>query len=140
MEAEAVAAALPRPVFPRGLEQVERAGDVGLDEIGRTVDRPVDVALGGQVHHRLRRMGGEDPVERSPVADIRMLEGIEEAVGDGGQVGLAGGVGQGVEIDHVMAAGDGQADHGGADEARAPGDEKFHAAPLVARSFMPTPR
>ena len=42
------------PVPQRLLQQRERADDVGANELGRTVDRAVDVALGREVEHRLR--------------------------------------------------------------------------------------
>src|SRR5277367_6314463 len=35
---------------PRFLQQDERTDDVGLDEIGGTIDGAINVALGGKVH------------------------------------------------------------------------------------------
>jgi hypothetical protein len=41
-----------RPVRPGGLQEPEGAHDVCIDEVARAVDRPVDVALGGEVDDR----------------------------------------------------------------------------------------
>ena len=41
-------------VAPRGFQQNESADDVGLHEVGRPVDRAVDMAFRREVHHRVR--------------------------------------------------------------------------------------
>ena len=38
------------PVGTRGLQEGERSDDVGLDELGGTVNGSIDMRLGGKVH------------------------------------------------------------------------------------------
>src|SRR3546814_19781898 len=48
----------------RRLQQHQRAGDIGLDERRRAVDRAVDMAFGGQVVDRRRQIGRASCRER----------------------------------------------------------------------------
>ena len=70
------------PIAEARLEQGIGADDVGLDERGRAVDRAVDVTFGRQVHHRVRSIPREQPVEATPVADVDPLEAIARALGN----------------------------------------------------------
>ena len=56
MKAEALLrrAVEPTPMTQRFLEQGESPGDISLDELGGTVDRAVDMALSGEIHHVVR--------------------------------------------------------------------------------------
>ena len=74
MEAEAFRATLRFPVLPGGLQHVEGAGDVRLDEDARAVDGPVDVAFGREMHDGVGRVTVEDSLYRSGIADVRLLE------------------------------------------------------------------
>ena len=80
-----------------------RADDVGLDEVGRAADRPVDMALGGEMHHRIRAGLGENTVECRPVANVRPFEAIARIAGHRIERGQAGGVGELVEVDDFVA-------------------------------------
>jgi hypothetical protein len=126
VEAEALRLALPQPVAPRRLQQIEGAHDIRLNEIPRPVDRAVDVAFGREVHHRVGPVRREDPLERLPVADVGMLEGVERRARDLRQIVEAGGVGEGVEVDDRMAAADREPHNGRADEAGAAGHQELH--------------
>ena len=53
-----------------GLQQDERADDIGLHEVGRSVDRAVNVAFRRQMHHSVRIMRLEHLAHRLGVADI----------------------------------------------------------------------
>ena len=48
-------------------------------KVAGPVDRAVDMAFGGQMHHRIGLVGGKDPVERGAVADVGLLEGVVRA-------------------------------------------------------------
>ena len=80
------------------------------------------------MHHRVGPVRGKDPVQRRTVADIGLFEGIERAVGHRRDIVEAGGIGQRVEIDHLVAARHGQPHHGRPDEPGPAGHEKLHAA------------
>ena len=117
-----------------GFEHGERADEVGLDERGGPVDRAVDVALGGEVHHGVGGVLDEDLGDPVDVADVGLLEAQPGAVGDrlGGAVG--GRVGHLVDVDDlVVGVVDQVADDGGADEALAAGDENLHRGPPSSR-------
>ena len=60
----------------RFLEQGECPGDIGLDERGGTVDRAVDVALGGEIHHAVRRVRLEQMPQLGSIADVDAGEAI----------------------------------------------------------------
>ena len=129
VEAEAFRPALPHPIGARGFQHVVGAGDVGLDEIARPVDRTVDMAFGGQVHHRIGLMLGKNPVQRGAVTDIDMLEGVKRAARNRGHVVETGGIGQRIDIDDRMPARHSQPHHRRADKARTARDQQLHAEP-----------
>ena len=56
MKAESIGslAAQPAPMREGGLQQHISSNDVGLDEVVWTIDRTIDVALGGEMHDRVR--------------------------------------------------------------------------------------
>src|SRR5690606_1479883 len=68
--------ALPVPPGTRGLEQGVGAIDIGVDELGRSVDRAVDMTFCSEVHHSIGRVFSEDAVDRGAVADIGFDEGV----------------------------------------------------------------
>ena len=86
------------------------------------------MALGREVHHRVRLVRREDPVERRPVADVGLLEGVAVARRDAVEVGEVRRVGQRVEVDHLVPVGDRLPHHRRADEARAARHQKPHAS------------
>src|SRR5262245_38365583 len=121
--------------MPQGLLQQDKCTyDVGLDECDRTVDRTVDVALGGQIHHQIGPVGLEQATKPWSVANVRVLEpvaGMVRGIRDRVRIG---GVGQLVDIDDPCGGFAQQRANGGrADEARAPSHEDgsilqaFHA-------------
>ena len=116
------------PVGARRLEQRVGAGDVGVDEGGRAVDRAVDVALGGEVHHRVGLVRGEDR-GRAPrgrgCRPARRRSGCSPATLV--EVGEVRRVGQRVEVDDLVAVGDRLPHHRRADEAGAARHQKPHA-------------
>ena len=81
---------------PRGLEQHERALDVGADEISRRQDRPVDVRFGREVHDELRLLD-ERTADRARLRCRRGRRRVPRVVHDVVQVLAASGVGELVE-------------------------------------------
>ena len=113
------------PVCERGFEQRQRADDVRLHELGRTVDRTVDVRLGREVHDRVRLMLAKEPLDERAVADVAVREDVVAVVAHGSQRVKIAGVRQLVEIDDALAAPGERIEHEvRADEAGAAGDEK----------------
>ena len=91
-----------RLLLPGSLEQNERAGDVGLDEWRRIVNRSVDVRFGGKVDDRRRTALVKHRIHRRSVGDIRLNElnaRILQRIVDAGQVS---GVSQLIEIDYAI--------------------------------------
>ena len=72
MEAEARRAAPSSSlqIGPRRFQQTQRADDVRLDEGGRAVDRAIDMALGGKMHHGVGPEVAERRRHRRRVADV----------------------------------------------------------------------
>jgi hypothetical protein len=106
--------------FACPFEQRLNAGDVGLDDLARTKDRPVDVRLGGEVDHRSTTDASScNHVLVGDVAydqlDVRALE-----------VCRIPGVGQLVEDDYLVTGRNEALDEVRADEASATGDEYAH--------------
>ena len=64
------------PVRAAGLEQVERALDVGAHERARALDAAVDVALGREVHDQLGLVLLEQRHPRLEVGDVDALEDV----------------------------------------------------------------
>ena len=114
---------------PGRLEQVHRAGDVGVQELFGPVDRSVDVAFGGEVDDGVGLMVGESGVDGVGVADVDLEVPVPFVAGDGGDAAVGRGVGHGVDVDDgVVGGGDEVTDDGGADEAASAGDEDAHQA------------
>lgn len=61
-------------MFEAGLQQVEGADDIGLDELAGAVDAAIDVTLGGQVHDRIGSVVGDGGVDRGSVGDVDVSE------------------------------------------------------------------
>ena len=115
------------PIASRGLEHVVGAGDIGFDEIAGAVDRAVDMAFGGEMHHPVGLMLPEHAIKGGAVADVGLLEGIKRIAGDAGDVFKTGGIGERIEIDHLVPPRHGQPHHGRADKASPPSDKDLHA-------------
>ncbi len=127
--------ALPFPIGTRGFEQVEGAKHIRLDEGRGAVDGAVDMAFCGEVHDRIGSMRLQHPVERGAVADVDLFERISGRVRHVRHVVEAGGIGQRVEVDHIVPARNGQPDHRGPDEPGAAGDEQLHADTSKAKGL-----
>ena len=117
------------PVFQRGIEQAERADDIGLDEGARPVDRAVDMAFGRQVHDPVDPLFAQQGQHQLAIEDIAFDQPVVGGVCDHLQAFGVAGIGQLVEIDHALAVAHQLAHHRRADEARTAGDEdRVHRA------------
>src|SRR5215831_19391596 len=81
------------PVRERDLEEHISADHIGVDEFGRTVDRPVDVALRRQMHHRVGIETRKNVSDGGTIADIGAAEPIAGMSFDGSKRGDITGVG-----------------------------------------------
>lgn len=102
MEAEGRLARLVQaiPISTGGFQQHIGADDIGFDEIGRSSDGAIDVALCRQMHYRIGLMNGKDAIQLGAVADIYRLERITIAGGNLCQGLQITCIGQLVEVDH----------------------------------------
>jgi hypothetical protein len=64
------------PISDRRFEQHIRPDDIGLNECGRAIDGPVNVALGREVHHDIRPVIGKDFPHSRGIGDVGADEGI----------------------------------------------------------------
>jgi hypothetical protein len=106
---------------------------VGPDELVRSDDGTVDVALGGEVDDRV--MPGKGGFHGFAVADVSADEGESRIAIQTTKVVEISGVGQGVVDRHrVVGVRQDLTDVVGADEAGAAGDEEAHASFFSASS------
>src|SRR5438874_10259626 len=87
------------PVRTRLLEEIPRADDVGLDEVGRTDDRAVDVAFGREVNDGARPMALQRLLEKRPVADVPAREHVPAVAAQRVEVAQVAGIGELVQVD-----------------------------------------
>ena len=94
-----------RPVAAGGLQEPERADDVGLNEVFRAVDGAVDMAFCGEMHDRPDRMLAEQRGDQIAVADVATHEDLAAVARDRLQILEVARVGEHVEIDDRLVAG-----------------------------------
>ena len=63
-----------RPIFFGGLEQRVGPHNIGLNELSRTIDGAIDVALCGKVHHTIWRVLGKESRYLTRIADVDFFE------------------------------------------------------------------
>ncbi len=135
MEAKAGAARLRQKgqVGAGRLQQGGGSHDVGAQEGQSAAGGGVDAGLGGQVQHCVGLVAGEDRGHGLAVADVGVFEGVAGAGLNLPDAVRVAGLGDGVDVDDGEALAEGAADHRGADESAAAGDEDLHAhAPATA--------
>ena len=64
------------PVGAGRFQQHIGADDIGLDKVSRPCNGAINMALGGQVHHRIRLVQGKHPIQLCAIADIHLLKRI----------------------------------------------------------------
>ena len=128
MKAEAIGRrAEPPPMRKRGLEQHISADHIGVDEIGRAVDRTIDMAFGGKMHHGIGRKVRKDACHGALVADVRGAEAEAAMAAHGIERGEVAGIGQLVDDEHlVIGVFQEVPNHRRPDKARPTRDNDFH--------------
>ncbi|MNG26696.1 hypothetical protein D3C84_1117180 [compost metagenome] len=85
------------------------------------------MALGRQVHHGVRLVGGKDPIQFGAVADIDLLKRIAVAGRYRHQRFQVARIGQLVEIDHrILSVTKDVANHGRTDKTGTAGHKDLH--------------
>ncbi|GAB0878951.1 hypothetical protein MZ16F87_45860 [Escherichia coli] len=85
------------------------------------------MALGGQMHHRIRFMGGKDPIQLCTIADIHLFEGVTVARCDLGQRFQIARVGKLIKVDHrILRISDDMANNSRTDKTGSTGYKDFH--------------
>ena len=112
-----------------GLEQIEGADDVCLNEIARATDRAIDVRFRGEVQDMANGMLLHDTQDFDFVAQIDLFENVFWMPANFFEIGQVSGIGQAIEIDqsldHVLI--DDMLNQVRTDETGAAGYEEFHA-------------
>lgn len=85
-----------------GLEKVIGAEDVGVNEVFRTVDGSVHVALGGEVHDGIRRVFFKEAVDDGGIANIGLDKGVVRVIKAASKGGKVSRIGELVDIDDLM--------------------------------------
>ena len=127
----------PEPVSPlvlegakmlqRRLQHDKGADHIGLNELARPVDRPVNMALGGEMGDDVRIKALDRASDRRSIADIDLQKPITRRVGHRRQIAQGPGIGQLVENQNLMRAVIDQPPHQGrADKARAARNQNLH--------------
>ncbi|MCY1389369.1 hypothetical protein D9M71_41640 [compost metagenome] len=91
-----------QPVGAGAFQQAVGTDDIGLDEGRRAVDGTVHMGFGGQVHHRIGLESGQRLANGLAIGDIRLEKLVARIVGNGGQRLEVAGIGQLVEVQHLV--------------------------------------
>ena len=127
-EARALGLRQCAPIGAGRLEQRKRADDVGLDELGRSVNRAIDMALGREIEHGPRPVHRQQRLDLRAIADVAADEQVPRIPFQRGEVAQVAGVGKLVEIDdRLFACRAPVEDEVGADEAGASGDQNHRS-------------
>ncbi|MCY1398211.1 hypothetical protein D9M71_132370 [compost metagenome] len=114
------------PVAASSFQQCIGAHDIGLDELGRSIDGAIYMRFGGQVHHRSGAELGEYLVQSRYIADICLIEVIARRAVHIGQRLQVAGIGELVDVgDLVIGILDQVTNHRRSDEAGSAGYEDF---------------
>jgi hypothetical protein len=98
---------------PGRLQQIGGADEIGLDESGRPVDRPVDMRFGRQMHDDIRRKARNDFPKSGKIADVRLGKPVAVVLGNDTQRVQIACIGKTVDIQHmVIGFLDQHTDHG----------------------------
>gem|GEM_PF-4367724 len=85
------------------------------------------MAFGGQVHHRIRLVGGKDPVQLRTVTDIYLLKGVAVTCGHVGEGFEVACIGKLIKVDHrILSVTDDMANNSRTDKTGSTGYKNFH--------------
>ncbi|MNI51404.1 hypothetical protein D3C73_1061320 [compost metagenome] len=111
------------PVVAHRFEQGQGADHIGLDERTGAVDGTIDMAFGGEVHHRIGLVFGQQAGHQRVVTDVAVHEHVVRIALQGGQGLQIARVGQRIQVDHPHALGDRFEDKVTANESGSAGDK-----------------
>ena len=112
------------PVGAGCLKEVEGADDVGLDELGRSMDRAIHMGLGGKIDDGTGSVLGEQFGNEFGIPYVTAHEGMPWITINGDKVLQIAGVGQLIEInDGILPERDPIENKVGTNESGAAGDE-----------------
>ena len=117
----------------RGFQQHIGADHVGVDEIGRAIDRAVDMALRRQMHDGIGIEASKRFGDGRTIADVGAAETKARMVLHRSERGEIAGIGQLVDDEHVVLGVADQMPHQRrSDKTRAAGNHNLHARFLRA--------
>lgn len=90
------------PMVQRRLQHSKRSDDVSLNELGRGIDRAIDMTLCRQMHDRIDPLLGKKAPDRSLVGNVDLLEPVIGMTGDRLQRMEVSRIGELVHVDHAM--------------------------------------
>ena len=120
-------------------QQIERADDIGVDEVGRRLDRTVDMGFGRQVNHGVRVEIGKHAIDRRAIANVRLHETVAVVAGDLAQRIEIAGISELVDVaDVVLGLADQESADGRTDETCPSGHDDAHiiSGPMIGRSYQ----
>ena len=123
------------PPGPGRFQQRPGTDNVGFDKRRRAVNRAVNVAFSGQMHHRIGLIVAKYPVQFSAIADIHLFKSKTRIPGDRRQRHQIPRVGQLINHHHVIAGcSDDFTHHRRTDKTGAAGDQNrsHRHTPLVS--------
>ncbi|MCY1231189.1 hypothetical protein D9M72_436280 [compost metagenome] len=122
------------PVSASRFQQREGANDIRLDELARTVDRPIHMAFGRKVNNSTRLVGREELVQCIAVTDIRLREHVPRIILDRRQRLPIARIGELVDVDDPIRRFVAQPCQNeiGANEPGAPSDQNMGQNLLLA--------
>mgnify|MGYP003111526370 CR=1 FL=1 len=88
------------------------------------------MALGGQMHHRIRLMFAEDRLQSDAITNVDLLKPVAVVFDYTGQRLQVASIGKLIQVDHaVFGVIDQKTNYCGPDESRSAGNEDFHSHP-----------
>jgi hypothetical protein len=90
------------PVGSRCLQKLKGADDVGLDELGRSINGAIDMGLGGKVHDGTRPVLREELGDKRGIPNVTSDKGVPRVPLKGGQILEISRVGELVEVDDAI--------------------------------------
>ncbi|MNJ58276.1 hypothetical protein D3C77_539040 [compost metagenome] len=116
-----------QPVGASSLQQAVGTDNIGVDKIGRAVDRTVDMRLGCQVHDGMRLEALEYSADSCLIGNVGLDELVAGIGRDAGQRFQVTGIGQLVQVEHFVLGIVDQVTHQRrTDESGSAGDENSH--------------
>jgi len=111
------------PILETGLQQVVGSDHVGLNELARPIDAAVHMTFRRQVHDGIGSVVSDRAIDRTGVSNVDPSKLVAWMIGNVGQRIQIPGIGQRVNIEHLMTLSQGHANEIGADETGTASDQ-----------------